>query len=438
VQLSGIYLNEAALRAGVEQRRRKEIDDETWRALLRLDAVSEALDRGFRDEQEDYILGLIEGESHTDPRNDSEGRRTDDGERDREEAAAYFMPDLGEHEKKRARAYAAFVTGQVSQYQDVWGFREELLEGRTLEPEEAYAFLESPATCYFPYHVFKALGTPIVGHAAEVISYDFDYKGTEVDHRVTVRFDPPGTAKTARYAPHWLPRDETVDVEVCAYEDPRRTVVKSPESWPLAYRASDGFKETAYPWPRSVLSELRTRARALAKRLGWTEEDVVWLLLNGEAPYLAPLKVGLSYSRGKPPTIKMEAAAWMPVEVVARNFRNIQCQVLTRGSDKLPVRSLEVCAFVEENIQSANEKAVWPDLWNKWNAQNPQKRYAGYNGFRQAYVRNIPKVMQSYEYPNLKPSPAVQKRDKELAERWNRVLRAHTEKHGNRQFEEIE
>jgi hypothetical protein len=53
------------------------------------------------------------------------------------------------------------------------------------------------------------------------------------------------------------------------------------------------------------LSELRTRASYLAKLLGWVEEDVVWLLFTREAPYLNPLKVGLSYSRRKPATVTL-------------------------------------------------------------------------------------------------------------------------------------
>ena len=119
----------------------------------------------------------------------------------------------------------------------------------------------------------------------------------------------------------------------------------------------------------------------------------------------------------------------MPVEVVARNFRNFQRQVLTMGSDKLPVRSLEACAFVEDNIQSADEKSVWPDLWKRWNAKHPKERYATYNGFRQTYFRNMPKVIQSYKHPNLKPSPAIQKREEEFVVR----LRRRFEAHGNQQ-----
>ena len=159
----------------------------------------------------------------------------------------------------------------------------------------------------------------------------------------------------------------------------------------------------------------------------------MWLLLTGEAPYLNPLKVGVSYSRGKPATVKLEAAAWVPAEVLAKNFRNIQRQVLTMSSEKLPVRSLEVCHFVEENIQTANEKSVWPDLWKKWNARHPEKRYATYNGFRQAYFRNMPKVIQPYKHPNLKPSPAAQKRQKEFVERSRRSF----EEPSNRPPEEI-
>jgi hypothetical protein len=118
----------------------------------------------------------------------------------------------------------------------------------------------------------------------------------------------------------------------------------------------------------------------------------------------------------------MEAAAWMPAEIIAENFRSIQRQVLTKGSNRLPVRSLEVCAFVERNIQGADKERLWPDLWRKWNAENPDKSYGDYRGFRQAYFRNMPKILQSYEPPKTKPSPKVEKRTQEIQERIARLL----------------
>lgn len=330
------------------------------------------------------------------------------------------------------------MTRWVSAHQDVWGYREEHLGGRTLESDQAYAILESPATRYFSAEFLEALEVPVVGHAAEVASYAVDRRSAEVDHRVSVMFNDLGVTKTARYAPHWLylPEDEPVHSLVCDYEDPARSRVKSPDSWPLVYRDRQGFKKTVYPWPGSLLGELRERAYDLSRYLGWTEEQAVRLLLTGEAPYLSPLRVRLSYNRGKPATVKMEAAAWMPAEVVSKNLRNVQQQVLANGSDKLPLRSLEVCVFVEKHLQDANEGSVWPDLWNKWNADNPDKRYKNFRGFRQAYVRNMPKIVQSYEHPNLKPSPEAEKTSKEITERLIRILEGHIDKHGDRFLED--
>ena len=233
MHLNGIYYNAAALREGVEGRFRRKIPDEAWRALERAEAIPEALDKGFREEQEDYIAGWIgwtEDEFPNDSPEHPFGIHTAGGEDRSDEAEAYLASDLGEHEKKRAQAYAAHVTRWVSQYQDVWGFREDVLGGRMLGPGEAYAFLASPATRYFPLRHLRAWGTPVVGHEGEVISYDYNYRSTEIDHRVKVRLNPLGVTKTARYALHCLPKGETYDINICDIVHPQLTVVKNPNS----------------------------------------------------------------------------------------------------------------------------------------------------------------------------------------------------------------
>jgi len=413
------------------------VQDEAWQVLVNLEAVNDALEQDFKDEQENHILNCL-GEGGASLRPHSPRYPEDNGEEEGdEEHTAYFEVNLGEQEKKRAEAYAEHITRVVSTYQDVWGFREDYLGGRALEPEQAYALLESAGARHFSKKFFEAMGTPISGHTAEVVKHVLGHEGTEVDQRVAVRFDPPGAIKTAQYAPHWvdLPKGETVHSRVCSYEDPARTTVKSPYSWPLSYRDREGFKETVYPWPGSVLCDLRDAVREVSRFLGWAEEQVVWLILTGEAPFLNPLKVSVDYSRGKPATVKMEAAAWIPADVLVDNFRNIQQQVLTKGSDRLPVRSLQVCAFVERHVQDANEKSVWPGLWKKWNSENPDRTYGDFRGFRQTYFRNIRKVTQTYEQPKIKPSPKAAKGSKEIRESLIRTLESHVEEHRDRRPE---
>jgi hypothetical protein len=143
----------------------------------------------------------------------------------------------------------------------------------------------------------------------------------EIDHRVSVRADPPGTVKRAQYAPHWVPAigDGTIR-KVCIYSDRERTQAKHPTEHPLTYRDREGFKATIYPWPFSVLDELRRRCNRLARLYSWEEEDMVWVFLTGEAPSLPALKMRVKYTQSSP-RITLTAVPWISAEAVKRTSR---------------------------------------------------------------------------------------------------------------------
>lgn len=398
--------------------------------------VGAALDQPTQDEQEAYILEELRSLEHrlggagrlrTGPI-DAQRRaeELDDKEADGEQSGEYLELDIGERARRRAHAFAAHMARRLNMSHEVLDFREKHLGGRVLSSDEAYALLASPAARYFPAGFLEAYGVPVIGHMAEIVRYDFDPFSDETNHLAVVRADPPGITMKSQYAPPkpelTLPDDGTPYGRVSAYKGLEGDEVKPPTSWPLAYRARDGYKETIYPWPRSVLYELRQGSHDLAMLFGWEEEDMVWLLLTGQAPYLNPLRVRVSYARGKTPTIKMEAAAWMPTEVVEANFKNIQRQLLPAGPDKTPARSLEVCTFVERHIQDAPEKAVWPYLCKKWNAEHPTDQFPNFKSFYKAYHRAMPKVLQGYQIPKLSPeqerqSQAARKRGLDAARR---------------------
>lgn len=424
--MGGTYLTEKTLRIGVEKRRGRAIAEETWNVLVNLEVVFDALEQPVQQEQEAHILKYIGKPQVRAFGGESRAEELDDTEDDDGELGEYLELDVGERARRRAHAFAARMARRLNTSREVLSFREEHLGGRALSPEEAYALLASPAALYLPAEFFEANGVPVVGHAAEIARYDFDPFATETNHLVMVRVDPPGITMKSQYAPSkpelTLPDDGTPYSRVCEYKGREGDEVKPPTSWPLAYHARDGYKKTIYPWPRSILYKLRQASHDLARVFGWKEEDMVWLLLTGEAPYLNPLRVSVSYARGKPPTVKMEAAAWMPAEVVEANFKNVQRQLLPGGPDKTPARSLEVCAFVERHIQDAPEKSVWPYLWGKWNTEHPTDRFPNFKSFYKAYHRAMPKVLQGYQMPKLSPEQerhrqAVLKRGYDAARR---------------------
>jgi len=386
-----------------------EVPDSMWGHLMKLGLPYQAITSGSADEWQqlteearDYWRG---GESY--------GGRFPRGDR-HEEAAdppaagdEYITPKVEEPEKKRAEAYAAYAARQISSYRDVWGFRENIFGGEKLAPEQAYDFLTSPAARCLSPEAIRSTGAPLIGHEAEVVGSEV-VGNSPLDPylRLALRLDPPGDVLTVEYVPREvaLSGDKVFQIPL-VIDGAENGRVKALGSWPLVYLDRDGMKRTAHPWPGSALMQLRDTAIRVARYLGWDQEHAVWLLLTGEPPYLNPFKVKLTYSRGKPMTVKMEAAAWMPADEVARIFRHIQRKTLTSGSKRLPPRSLEICTFVENHIQDAPERSMWPYLCGKWNAARPGKTYGNWRSFRQVYSRNMPTVAQSYRYP--RPSPAA-------------------------------
>ncbi len=348
-----------------------------------------------------------------------EGREEETGSSDY--CSKYFEPDLGEYEKERRLALAEWMARQADNDEEVADFRSRYLEGRVLEGAQAYAFLESPAACYFPAEWFEGSYIP-PKHKAEIVSYDRAVGKPKIGHRVTVEVNPPGVARTVRYAPYQgpMPGGEPADYRVCAYRDEAHTVPKPPCSWPLTYRDKYGLKETVYPWPTSLLYDLRERSILLAKTYDWKEEDAVWFFLTGEPSGLSALTLGFRISaRGSKATINLEVAPWVSPDVLKKNYQKVQSQVLTERPHELPIRSLAVFRFVERKIRKRGKLPSWPELLESWRAENPEWAYKNFRSLRQVYYRTRNNLLPSYRLPESKPLP--QEVQAELEKRFQRV-----------------
>lgn len=223
-----------------------------------------------------------------------------------------------------------------------------------------------------------------------------------------MRADPPGTVKRAQYAPHWVPAigDGTIR-KVCIYSDRERTQAKHPTEHPLTYRDREGFKATIYPWPFSVLDELRRRCNRLARLYSWEEEDMVWVFLTGEAPSLPALKMRVKYTQSSP-RITLTAVPWISAEAVKRNFEKTQKHILVKNPRELPWRSLAVLRFVEKIIRTEGERPPWSDILSRWNLDHPQWSYNSWRGFAQTYRRTLGSVAHPpVRFPQTRPSHKV-------------------------------
>lgn len=338
-----------------------------------------------------------------------------EGDGGREER--YFEVELGERERERQKAFADVMTRYLAYNEDPLGnreitdFRRYFLGNSLLSNEQAYALLESPAAQYFHASWFSEWRIPVVGHFSKVVGrYDPGTHREGVDHRVTVCVNPPGITRTVRYAHPDFPAlgEDEEDRRACFTYRDNGAVIEPFER--LHYRARDGLKDTIRVWPGSLLDHVRRFNAKWARRYKWKEEDMLWAILTGEPPPLSALKVRVQYSLGNQTTVTLTVAPWVSADVVEKNYRKVQRQILVRGNHA-PERSVAVLRFVERVIREEGERPTWEELRRRWNKENPDWVYKSYRGLRQAYERTLNKVVHApFRMPETKPSPAAEKR----------------------------
>ncbi len=92
-----------------------------------------------------------------------------------------FHELVTEYEVERAKALAEHLAKYVSTRKEIRNFREEILGGRLLSPEEADTFVSSAATCYADRFDFRRYGIPFTGHQATLVEEKADELHTDAD-----------------------------------------------------------------------------------------------------------------------------------------------------------------------------------------------------------------------------------------------------------------
>src|SRR5215210_3393959 len=126
-------------------------------------------------------------------------------------------PLLSAYTTARGRALSEYAAGVADQHPDVIEFRDKVLCRQRLTPDESWALLQSPAAAFFAPNWFEGWKVPVVGHTAEFAEpYDEGSAGEEVDHRVTLWVDPPGTTRRVRYAHPDTPASDGAQIDARA------------------------------------------------------------------------------------------------------------------------------------------------------------------------------------------------------------------------------
>jgi hypothetical protein len=351
--------------------------------------------------------------------------------------AAYyeFLFHVGSKSSAMQRATSAYFGWLASQHPRVVQFCDRVLGERTLTPDEARKLIGSYAARYFPLEWFLDWKIPIVEHTSEIMGeYDWGSHRDEVDHRVTVRVDPPGIIERVRYAHPDAPLLDESENQIssrCVLMKKRRGVIppfevslpEDPEEGPppedltevkladdpeersvfLAPLVLSGNYQTSTRptsvWPGSVVGDLYVLAEELVDTFCWPGKDAAArFVLTGLAPLMRPINARLYEENGfleSPLRIQLDASPWVSEEEVSGMYRRMQEHVI-QGRNRLPgAKTLRVTNFVwSQKRKFGYDRLPWSELHKQWNKENSDDQIKSHSNLRTYYLRGAKAVKE--------------------------------------------
>jgi hypothetical protein len=441
---------EAALevRAKLERALRRKLYEAVWQHLLDEGLVRDYLTGNLEEDPKeawcvlkeaaenrlrlaDEVLSEIQGEEQPQGayRVGSEAPPIE-GKKDETVVAAILDLSLliGAKSRPMLRATSGYFEWLANQRPEVLQFRDEVLGGKTLALEQAPKLLGSYAARFFPLEWFSDWRIPVVGHTSEIVGgYDWGSHEEEVDHRVTLRIDPPGITKRVRYAHPDTPilDEDAEQISSRCVLMKRRGSVVPPYNMELPEDPEDmeptspppillsNYETPSRPmsvWPGSVVDNLYVLAEELADAFRWPGKDArtkafrIWskdaaaeFVLIGVAPLAHPVDARLKLEEnrylGSQRRIELNISPWVPAEDVTRAYKRMQKQVLEGRNRQPKPKTLEVACFVwEEERRHEYNRPSWPVLCERWNKEHPKDQFEDYRHFRTSFTRGAEAV----------------------------------------------
>jgi len=338
---------------------------------------------------------------------------------------------VGPKSEAMLRATSEFFRWKAGQHPGVARFRSRMLSGSILSASDAQKLIGSYAARLFPFEWFLDWGIPIVGHTSRIVDgYDWGTHRGALDHRVTVRVDPPGITERVRYAhpgtrvadedeallstrcvltrsgaavPPYdamlpeeaQPPDDLVEVKRSPTSD-RQDGIEESSVYLAPLALSDSIQTPSRPfsvWPGSVIDGLFDLARELAASYPWVEKEAAAeFVLTDAVPRANSLYAKLYLNGDGTPNgqlrISLDVLPWVPPEDVLLAYKRVQRRVV-EGRNKLPGgKTCEVVCFVwEQDRLNGYKRPPWSVLCARWNATYRDMTFQKWRSFRASFER---------------------------------------------------
>jgi len=356
-------MDEQELREEVESRVGRPVSDDVWDFLRQR--------FGFHVEGAADIEALVATARHA-MQLAEPVRRT---KRRRKVAAAgsgthFLEPRLLKREEARRDALTRYFARDAARHPSVQEFRSEVLDNRSLSPEQARAWLESPAVRMFPLDKFRSAGIRPGKHSASLVSHE----STAKRYRACVRVNPGG--QIWHYVEALHPPKEPWDA------------IAVDGSYTFSIKANVGWAQGRYR-RRSVLHWLLSTAAKMAERgYGWDSESYPWFILTAQAPRALAVEGSWSLTTAatnRNASINLKIAPWMSANTVLAAYRNVQKDLLTGHNRPVSERRLALFRFVTDHTNDDGSIPPWHEIMARWNNGHRNWRYTDRRNFARDY-----------------------------------------------------
>jgi hypothetical protein len=280
---------------------------------------------------------------------------------------------LNPHETDRVITLSLYLARHAAITPRVRRFRIDVCGGTLLSLAQVEELLTSPAPQYLTQAQFKALGIPIIGHRARILTRQ-DW------HQIMLQIEWPGGTYQGAFE--------------CQGE-PIQLI-------PLHFLYQNRV-ETISAWPNTVFGALGKLSHVLAQRYDWKEWEATQFILTDAAPVVLPFHVDTSFhtitDNTEPFTrmrshIMLTVEPWVSVESVARAYRQAQQRLLGGNNRPVQKRSLALVRFIAEHMDDVGRKS-WNTLRTLWNQEYPTWRYDDERRFPRDMKRALRAILES-------------------------------------------
>lgn len=237
------------------------------------------------------------------------------------------------------RSLSKILAISATRRPEVQKFRQEVLGGKLLNPEEVQTWIEQKAGESVAEQVKKH---PEINERVQFLSGD-----SKAERQ----------AKLARF--NYLRKLEELYFDMIEYAVPH-----------------SGWVHCTWIGKTGEIGRLKQLASRLAKSYSWQEAQAVAFILTEKTPLYPTIRITHKISTSSPARITLDIWARLPVEMVAEVYRKARRQLIKGRDRKITKKHLELAIFAAENT-----RGTWAEKMRRWNNTYPGWEYEDWRPF---------------------------------------------------------